>query len=121
MTVFRVAYQILRCKVSGLCVIDDDNNLVGILSELDCLRAIVNAGEEAEMVLVPDMMTTEVESSHPHDDIFRGASSMLDNNHGRLPISVDGKPVGQITCRQILKAIKDFAVPVDPSERPCNR
>ena len=117
MTLFRAAHQILRYKVSGVCVIDDDNNLVGILSELDCLRAIVNSDEEAEMVLVADVMTTEIECSHPHDDIIRVASSMLEKKHRRLPVSVDGKLAGQITCRQILKAIKDFAAPTDPSEK----
>ena len=117
MTVFQAAHQILKHKISGVCVVDDYNNLVGVVSELDCLRTIVNSGEEADTVLVADVMTTEIESSHPHDDIIRVASSMLDNKHRRLPVSVDGKLVGQITCRQILKAIKDFAAPADPSEK----
>ncbi len=117
MTVFQAAHQILKHKISGVCVVDDYNNLVGVVSELDCLRTIVNSGEEADAVLVADVMTTEIESSHPHDDIIRVASSMLDNKHRRLPVSVDGKLAGQITCRQILKAIKDFAAPADPSEK----
>ena len=34
---------ILVKKISGLCVVDDEGKLVGILSELDCLRGILSA------------------------------------------------------------------------------
>lgn len=120
MTVFEAAHQILAHSVSGVCVVDDDQNLVGMLSELDCLRAIVESYKNegnSEAGLVADAMTRQVEVNHPHDDIIGVASSMLDHKHRRRPVSIDGKLVGQITCRQILKAIKDFAAPSDPSER----
>ncbi|MFB3078881.1 MAG: CBS domain-containing protein, partial [Lysobacterales bacterium] len=57
-----------------------------------------------------------VEVNHPHDQITDVAISMLDHKHRRRPVVIDGKLVGQVTCRQILKAIKEFAVPVDASE-----
>ena len=119
MTIFAAAQQILAHKVSGVCVVDDDNNLVGMLSELDCLRAIVNSYKEHGEVkagVVADVMAGQVEANHPHDNIISVASSMLDHKHRRRPVAVDGKLVGQITCRQILKAIKEFAAPQDPSE-----
>jgi len=83
------------------------------------LRAIVESYKKegnSEAGLVADAMTPQVEVNHPHDDIIGVASSMLDHKHRRRPVSIDGKLVGQITCRQILKAIKDFAAPSDPSE-----
>ena len=58
--------------------------------------------------LVKDIMTLDVEVNHPTDDIVTVAASMLDHKHRRRPIVVDGKLVGQLTCRQILGAIKDF-------------
>jgi len=119
MTIAEAAHQILSHSVSGVCVVDDDQNLVGMLSELDCLRAIVESKKDGKMEpgLVADAMTAQVEVNHPHDDIIGVASSMLDHKHRRRPVSVDGKLVGQITCRQLLKAIKDFAAPTDPTER----
>ncbi|MEX0942313.1 MAG: CBS domain-containing protein [Pseudomonadales bacterium] len=120
MTIYEACHLILANKISGLAVVDDDDNLVGMLSELDCLRAIVsnvyNDGDPGA-ALVGDFMTTEVEVNHPHDGIIDVASSMLDHKHRRRPVVVDGKLVGQLTCRQILKAIKDFAGPEDPTER----
>jgi len=98
-------------KVSGAVVVDEDNNLVGMLSELDCLRALITAvynGADPGGELVRDIMTAEVEVNHPTDDIISVATSMLDHKHRRRPIVEDGKLVGQLTCRQILGAIKDF-------------
>ena len=98
-------------KVSGAVVVDEDNNLVGMLSELDRLRALITAvynGADPGGELVRDIMTAEVEVNHPTDDIISVATSMLDHKHRRRPIVEDGKLVGQLTCRQILGAIKDF-------------
>ncbi|MEX0942053.1 MAG: CBS domain-containing protein [Pseudomonadales bacterium] len=119
MTIYEASHHILANKISGVVVVDDNNNLVGMLSELDCLRAIVNNvynDGDPGASLVRDVMTREVEVNHPHDDIITVASSMLDHKHRRRPIVADGKLVGQLTCRQILKAVKDFGGREDPSE-----
>ena len=119
MSIFAASHKILEYKLSGVCVVDDDNNLLGMLSELDCLRAIVDkvyTNGEADAGIVADVMTHNVEVNHPHDQITNVATSMLDHKHRRRPVVIDGKLVGQVTCRQILKAIKEFAVPVDTTE-----
>ena len=117
-TIFEAAHKILEFKVSGVCVVDENNNLVGMLSELDCLRAIVDKvytnGEE-NAGIVSDVMTQNVEVNHPHDQITNVATSMLEHKHRRRPVVIDGKLVGLVSCRQILKAIKDFATPADHS------
>ena len=64
---------------------------------------------EADAGTVADVMTHNVEVNHPHDQITDVATSMLDHKHRRRPIVINGKLVGQVTCRQILKAVKDFA------------
>jgi CBS domain-containing protein len=119
MSIFEASHKILEYKISGVCVVDEDNNLVGVLSELDCLRAIVDKVYEQgqdDAGCVADVMTHNVEVNHPHDQITNVATSMLDHKHRRRPVVIDGKLVGQVTCRQLLKAIKDFAVPIDSSE-----
>lgn len=118
-TVLSAAKTILEAQVSGVCVVDDDNNLLGVLSELDCLRAIVEEVFEkgqSSAGIVADAMTKEVETNREDDQIINVAASMLDHKHRRRPIVENGKLKGQVTCRQILKAIKDFAAPEDPRE-----
>lgn len=119
--IFQAIHEILVNKISGVTVVDDDNRPVGILSELDCLRAILWATyheEEVGVHPVKDHMTTSVETVRLDEDIIDVAQSMLDHKRRRRPV-VDrqGRMVGQVTCRQLLRAIKEFDVPPDPRER----
>ncbi len=113
-TVSKAAQVILKNKLSGVAVVDNDEQLVGMLSELDCLRAMVSAtynGNIPGAEMVKDVMTKEVETNHPDEDIITVAATMLDHKHRRRPVIEHGKLVGQITCRQLLGAIKDFGGP----------
>jgi len=96
-------------KISGLCVVEDDR-LVGVLSELDCLRAVLSATyNEDQFGLVSDFMTTEnLIVSHPGEDIVDVAQDMLKQKKRRRPVVEEGRLVGQITIRQLLKAVREF-------------
>ncbi|MFQ3323344.1 MAG: CBS domain-containing protein [Pseudomonadales bacterium] len=105
--------NIITNKVSGVCVVDGDNNLVGIVSELDCLNAILNAtynGASSEVGSVESIMTKEVVTASPDDDIVVTASAMMKVRHRRRPVVLAGKLVGQVTVRQLLSAVKEFSV-----------
>ncbi len=111
-SVYEAAHVILVNKVSGVCVVDENNRLVGILSELDCLKSIIGSAyndNEPVSHLVCDVMTKEVECVAPDDNVINVAMSMLDHKHRRRPVVVDGKLIGQVTCRQLLRVVKDFA------------
>ncbi len=101
---------ILEYKISGLCVVDDENHLLGILSEMDCLKAILSAmyNEETSVGPVSGYMTKDVYSVSPHADIVDVAQDMLTRRFRRCPVVQDGKLVGQVTCRQLLRAVEKF-------------
>ena len=103
---------IIDNKVSGVCVVDDRENLVGILSELDCLRAALGAiYNDTGIGQVKDYMASEnLVVAHPNEDIIDVAQDMLLKNKRRRPVVEDGKLVGQITCRQLLSAVKKFNI-----------
>jgi CBS domain-containing protein len=46
---------------------------------------------------------------HPSEDIVAVAQDMLRSNKRRTPVVEDGKLIGQITCRQLLSAVKKFS------------
>ena len=101
---------IIDNKISGVCVVDDEQNLVGILSELDCLRAVLGAiynntgiGNVREYMASDNLVV-----AHPNEDIVDVAQDMLLKNKRRRPVVEDGKLIGQITCRQLLSAVKKF-------------
>jgi CBS domain-containing protein len=101
---------IIDNKISGVCVVDDERNLVGVLSEMDCLRAVLSAiYNEAEVGLVGDYMTSEnLVVANPNEDIVDVAQDMLRINRRRRPVVEDGKLIGQVTCRQLLNAVAKF-------------
>lgn len=101
---------IIDNKVSGVCVVDSDNNLVGVLSELDCLRAVLDATyNRGGIGPVSDHMASDnLVVANPNEDIIDVAQDMLRKNKRRRPVVENGKLVGQITCRQLLTAVRDF-------------
>lgn len=101
---------ILDNKISGVCVVDDEQNLVGILSELDCLRAALGAiyNNSSTGKVREYMANDNLVVAHPNEDIVDVAQDMLLKNKRRRPVVEDGKLIGQITCRQLLKAVKKF-------------
>ena len=111
-TVAEAAQVIIDNRVSGIVVVDDGGELVGMLSELDCMQAIVSTvynGGTPGAEIVGDVMTKEVAVNRPSEDIISVAADMLKHKQRRRPIVDNGKLVGQISCRQLLRAIKDFA------------
>lgn len=110
MNVYEASRLILDAKASGATVVDASGQLVGVLSELDCLRALVTSvynGSDPGGALVSDIMTSSVETADADDDIIEVASSMAASKRRRRPVIKDGKLVGQISCRQILRAVTE--------------
>ena len=102
---------IITNKISGVCVVDDDNNLVGVLSEVDCLKAILTAryNQETSVGPVHGVMTRDVYAVTPNADIIDVTQEMLKRGFRRCPVVENGKLVGQITCRQLLNGVREFA------------
>ncbi len=101
---------IIDNKVSGVCVINENKALVGMLSEMDCLAAILKATyNEVGVGLVNEYMTKEnIIVANPSDDIINVAQDMLLKKHRRRPVVENGKLVGQVSCRQLLTAVSKF-------------
>lgn len=104
--------MIMDLKVSGLTVVDENNMVLGVVSELDCLRAVIgNAYNEgnSSSARIRDCMTANVDTCSPNDDIIVVAQAMLAKKQPRRPVVVDGKLVGQVSCRNILWAVGNYS------------
>lgn len=109
---FEAITLIEESKVSGLCVVDDDHVLVGVLSEMDCLRGVLSAVyNDSGIGNVADFMSHEnLCVAGLHESIADVAEKMLNSKRRRRPVvDAHGRLIGQITIRQILKAVKGFA------------
>ena len=108
MDVYFAIGLLLKNRISGAPVIDDNNNLVGILSEKDCLRIFAN-GSLYDMPggTVSNFMTDVVSTVKPNSDLFSVADVFLQHNFRRMPVVKGKKLVGQISRRDVLRAIQD--------------
>jgi CBS domain-containing protein len=100
---------------TALPVTDDDDHLVGIVTEADLIRDRIAADPRIHGRTVPpthprrpetvaDVMTTSVESLTPGADVADAARMMLAENIRCFPI-VDGNAiVGLVTRRDVLRA-----------------
>ncbi len=105
------AIQALQARtISGATVVDEENNVVGVISEMDCLRAILSGTYHGQVGgTVADYMTKEVESVDPSKSVLDVARQLMDGHRRRLPIVKDGKFVGQYSCRSMLRAVSELA------------
>lgn len=100
-------------RISGAPVVDADGRLVGMLSELDCLRAILSQTyHEEEMGSgghVADYMSSPVDTVAHDADLTTVARQFMDRGRRRLPVVRHGKLIGQISRRDVLRAVEEFA------------
>lgn len=100
-------------SISGLCVVDQHNHLLGMLSELDCLRGVLEAtyqSGQGGLGQVKDYMTKDPDVASLSENIVTIATNMVEKSQRRRPVTENGKLIGQITCRQLLRAVKDFSL-----------
>ena len=111
--IFTAIKLITENRITGVCVVDDKGRLEGVLSELDCLKAILSAtyNQSRSVGKVREFMTAEVDVRELHVDVVNVAEDMLKKGHRRRPVVKDGKLVGQITCRQLLRVVSNFSNP----------
>jgi len=102
---------IVAKKISGAPVLDDQNHMVGMISEKDCLRLIVDQAYHnlpAETRKVSDYMTVKVQSLSPKTNVVEAAIQFLNSPIRRFPIVENGRLIGQVSRRHILKAAQNL-------------
>lgn len=109
MDLFKAIDVLLTHRISGAPVIDTAGHLIGLLSESDCLRSILSGSYFEEVGgSVNSVMTGVVETIDADADIIKAAEHFIHKGRRRLPVLEDGRLVGQISRRDILRAVKEY-------------
>ncbi|MDB9960990.1 CBS domain-containing protein [Oceanihabitans sp.] len=102
-----VIETLINNKISGGPVVNENNELVGIISEGDCLKQISDS-RYYNMPMAQDnvekRMVKDVETIDGNMNIFDAANKFLDSKRRRFPIVQEGKLIGLISQKDILKA-----------------
>ncbi len=106
-SVLDVMNQLIKYKISGGPVVNEENELVGVISEGDCMKQISVSryyNQPMEDVKVEDHMARDVETIDGDMNVFDAADKFLKSKRRRFPIVQEGKLVGQISQKDVLKA-----------------
>lgn len=127
--VIEIARKMLQNDISGVPVVDRDGHLVGIVTETDLVVRNANVHfptflqildariyltstrhfeEELRRALgtvASDVMTREVQTVKPEDDISVAATLMVDKRLNPIPVLGDGRLQGIISRSDIIRHI----------------
>ena len=104
-----VISQLIKYKISGGPVVNDKNELIGIISETDCIKHI----SESKYYNMPSdvnntvskYMVTDVDTIDQNMNIFDAAFKFISSRRRRFPvIDKNSKLIGQLSQKDVLKA-----------------
>jgi CBS domain-containing protein len=98
---------LIKNKISGGPVVNEEQELIGIISESDCIKQISDSryhNHPLGKVTVEDHMNKQVETIDADVDVFDAADKFIKSHRRRFPVLKNGKLVGQISQMDVLKA-----------------
>ncbi|MDB4241592.1 CBS domain-containing protein [Polaribacter sp.] len=103
-----VIHLLIANKISGGPVINDQNELIGIISETDCIKDVseskyYNMPSDSDNT-VAKKMNSNVDTIDKDMNIFDAASKFINSKRRRFPVVENGKLIGQISQKDVLKA-----------------
>lgn len=103
-----VIETLIKHKISGGPVVNDANELIGIISEGDCIQQISESRYYnlpiSKKNTVGKAMVKKVETINADMNIFDAANQFLKSKRRRFPILKNGKLIGLISQKDVLKA-----------------
>jgi len=94
-------------QISGAPVLNERKELIGIISEQDCLRVVIDSAYHNQPIskhLVKDYMQKNIITISHEADVVEAANMFLKHRFRRFPVVKDGILKGQVSKRDILRA-----------------
>ncbi len=109
MEILRAACILTENKISGAPVVDQSGKLVGIITERDYLRVVLDAGYYQNYGgQVKNFMSKDVITVTPDESIMTIAKRFMDNAHRRYPVLENDQLVGQISRRDVMRVLEQL-------------
>ena len=99
-----VAIQLVANEFSGMPVAAPDGRVIGVITEADIVRALVE-GKRLENLTATDVMTgppITVDVDTSIEDVMK---CLKENNIVRVPITAENTLVGVISRRDVIRAV----------------
>lgn len=101
-TIRRIARQMTDRRVGAVVIVSGSGSIDGIVTERDIMSDVVAEGKDPENTTAEDIMTKEVITIDPSQDLEDAADIMTKNKIKKLPVVLQGKLVGIITASDLI-------------------
>lgn len=102
----QAVHSLVKHQYSGAPVVDGHGKVIGMLTQKDCLQAIINSQyHETIAGFVHDYMKYPVETLEPGMGLFEVAQRFLNSNYRRFPVTEGDRLLGIVTRVDLLRAI----------------
>jgi CBS domain-containing protein len=95
-------------NVTGVPVVDDADRLLGMVTEKDVLTLLLY-DPNVKGKTVTDLMTTEIVHFDEDENLMTIFESLVQRNFRRVPILSEGRLVGIVSRRDIIKFLSEKA------------
>ena len=108
--VLDAVHELVTRRIAGAPVVDDAGNLLGMLSEYDCMKVALNAGYHGNWGgPVRDFMSDGVKTVDADMSIIDLAQEFITTRFRRFPVMQGTRLIGQISRRDVLRALEFIA------------
>ncbi len=102
------AAKIMSNDHVGFAIVERDGKPIGMVTEWDFVNKIVSRDLNPREVLLKDIMNTPLMSVDPKTPTDQVTVLISKNGVRRLPVVENGKLIGVITSRDVLRIFKDY-------------
>ena len=88
-------------NVGAVPVVDEDDDLVGIITDSDIVVRCVSEGKDPSETSVEEILSHQLETIEPDTDLEEAARLMADKQIRRLPVCEDGELVGMLSIGDV--------------------
>jgi len=108
--IYQAMKLLLKHQINALPVVDAENNLVGIVSEKDCLKLAAHDAYQNDLPGGPvrTFMTKDVVSVTPETGLGEVIELFMTHPYKKLPVVNHGKLVGVVRRRDVLVVLQEF-------------
>ncbi len=108
--VLDAVHALVEHRIAGAPVVNDHGEVVGMLSEFDCMRVALASGYYGDAGgPVSEYMSPSVETVDADMSIVDLAEKFLNTKFRRFPVMTENRLVGQISRRDVLRALESIA------------
>ena len=109
MEILQAVHELIDGRVSGAPVVDDRDTVVGMLTERDCMKVVLNAAYHQEHGgLVKEFMATDIAVMEPDMSIVDAAKQFYGRTCLRYALVENGLLIGVLSRSDVMRAMGDY-------------